>query len=71
MCGRAEGSFDGSPDYIEMETGQYTHHLNSGIGYADVLFLAHFGALPIFEVKEFDEISKESLYYQDLSKKRP
>ena len=33
--------------------------------------LVHFGAPPISEVKEIDKANKKSLYYQDLSKKRP
>jgi hypothetical protein len=33
--------------------------------------LAHFGAPPISEAKEIDNICEKSLYYQDLSKKRP
>ncbi len=49
---------------------QYTHHLDSRIGGSDVLFLAHFGAPLISGAKEFDRISKKSLYCNDLSKKQ-
>jgi len=54
-----------------MEMDEYIRHLNSGIGGADVLFLVHFGAPPISEAKEIDKQCRKSLYYQDLSKKRP
>jgi hypothetical protein len=54
-----------------METGQYAHHLNSEIGSSDALFLAHFGAPPVFGAKQFDKQSRKSLYYQDLRKERP
>jgi hypothetical protein len=47
------------------------HHLNSGMSSSNVLFLAHFGASPIFEVKEFDTIEKKSLYCNELRKERP
>jgi hypothetical protein len=50
---------------------QYIHHLDSKIDSADPLFLVHFGAPPISGAKEFDRVSKKSLYYQDLSKERP
>jgi hypothetical protein len=39
--------------------------------FAVILFLAHFGAPPIFGAKEIDRVSKKSLYYRDLSDKRP
>ena len=50
---------------------EYIHHLDSKIGRSELIFLAHFGAPPIFEVKEIDKGNKKSLYYKDLSKKRP
>ena len=44
ICDRVVLNFDGSSDYIEMETGQYIHHLDSKISRSDPLFLVHFGA---------------------------
>jgi len=64
-------NFDGSLGYLDMETGQYVHDLNSRRGNVDPLFLAHFGAPPVFGTKEFDRITKKSLYYRDLRKERP
>jgi len=49
---------------------EYIHHLDSRIGGTDALFLAHFGAPPIFRAKEFDRVSRKSLYCNDLSKKQ-
>jgi hypothetical protein len=54
-----------------MKMDEYIHHLDSGIGSSDALFLAHFGAPPISGAKEIDKGNKKSLYYHDLSKKRP
>ena len=50
---------------------EYIHHLDSKIGRSEGIFLAYFGALPVFGAKEIDKGNKKSLYYQDLSKKRP
>jgi hypothetical protein len=50
---------------------EYIHNFGSGIGSADALFLAHFGAPALFAAKEIDKENKKSLYYQDLRKKRP
>ena len=49
----------------------YIHHLDSKTSRLHALFLVHFGAPPISEAKEIDKIYKKSLYYRDLSKKRP
>jgi hypothetical protein len=54
-----------------MKMYEYIHHLDSGIGGTDAFFLAHFGAPPVSEAKGIDKGNKKSLYYQDLSKKRP
>jgi len=54
-----------------MKMDEYIHHFGSGIGGADALFLVHFGAPPVSGAKEIDKANKKSLYYQDLSKKRP
>ena len=50
---------------------EYIHNLDSEIGRSEFIILAHFGAVPIFGAKEIDRIIKKSLYYRDLSKKRP
>jgi hypothetical protein len=50
---------------------KYIHHLDTTISGSELIFLAHFGAPPIFGAKEFDTLEKKSLYYQDLSKERP
>jgi len=50
---------------------EYTHHLDSEIGRSELMFLARFGAPPIFGAKDFDRVNKKSLYCNELSKKRP
>ena len=64
-------NFDGSFDFLDMETGQFVHHLNSEIGDIDALFLVHFGAPPISGANPLDKQCRKSLYYRDLEKKRP
>ena len=54
-----------------MKTAEYTHHLNSGVGGADVLFLVHFGAPPVLGANEIDNINRKSLHYNELRKERP
>lgn len=49
----------------------HIHNLDSKIGSSVALFLAHFGAPPIFGAKEFDTIEKKSLYCNELRKERP
>ncbi len=70
-CDKVVLNFDGSCDYLEMETGQYVHNLNNKIVSSDALFLVHFGALHISGAKQFDKRCRKSLYCHDLSKKRP
>jgi hypothetical protein len=53
-----------------MKMYEYIHDLDSRIGGTDALFLAHFGAPPVFGAKEFDRVSRKSLYCNDLSKKQ-
>lgn len=49
---------------------EYIHHLDSKIGRSEGIFLAHFGAPPVSGAKEFDRVSRKSLYCNDLSKKQ-
>jgi hypothetical protein len=54
-------NFDGNCDYLDIETGQLIHNLDSKTGRSAPLFFAHFGAPPVFEVKEFDKGNRKSL----------
>jgi len=56
---------------MSYKMNEYIHHLDSRIANLEALFLAHFGALAVFRAKGIDRVTKKSLYYQDLSKKRP
>jgi len=43
ICDKVVLNFDGSSDYLEMETGQYTYHLDSRMSWSESLFLVHWG----------------------------
>jgi hypothetical protein len=54
-----------------MKMYEYIHHLDSRIGRSEIIFLVRFGARSFSQTELLDKGNKKSLYYKDLSKKRP
>jgi hypothetical protein len=68
---RDRSRFDKRPQEMDYRMDEYIHHLDNGISRSQFITLVHFGAPPISGAKEADKVDKTSLYYHDLSKKRP